>query len=124
DVALFGRRSNSRSTLVAARRSLAEDQQMTGQRNIKYERWQDEAWHMYYHLGEFRRGVAWKAEVVSRGRLVAAYAPDRQGDEPTPIQDENDPAVALVNSIAGGIGGQSELLREMTIHLDVPGEGW
>lgn len=96
-----------------------------GENTFQYERWQDEAWAMYENLGEFRRGVTWKAEVVSRGRLIAAYAPDRQGDEPTPIpEDSDDPAIDLVNKIAGGIGGQSELLRSMTIHLDVPGEGW
>lgn len=80
---------------------------------------------MYDGLGEFRQGVTWKSNIVSRARLFAAYAPDRPGDEPQPIPaDAEDPATDIVQRIAGGIGGQSELLRTMTVHLDVPGEGW
>jgi hypothetical protein len=38
--------------------------------------------------------------------------------------DTDDPAVGLVEDIAMGIGGQSDLLRSATVHLTVPGEGW
>jgi len=34
------------------------------------------------------------------------------------------PAVDAVRNLAGGLGGQTQLLREMSIHLTVPGEGW
>lgn len=122
-MALF--RRSTPNALTAAARSADEDAQIRGtDGSPQYAKWQDEAWAMYDGLGEFRRGVTWKAEVVSRARLVAAYAPDRQGDEPTPIESKNDPAIDLVNNIAGGLGGQASLLRSMTVHLDVPGEGW
>ena len=76
-------------------------------------------------LGEYRQGVTWLGNVISRARLIPAMAPENPGDEPTPIDpDTNDPAVGLVKAIAGGIGGQSELLRSGAIHLTVPGEGW
>jgi hypothetical protein len=89
------------------------------------ERWQDEAWEMYNNLGEFRQGVTWLSNVVSRARLVAAYAPLMPGDEPEIIDPEvEDPATSIVEQIAGGIGGQAELLRSMGVHLSVPGEGW
>lgn len=90
-----------------------------------YKEWQDEAWAMYDAVGEFRQGVKWLSNVVSRARLVAAQAPQNPGDEPTPIDpDTQDPAVGFVEAIGHGIGGQSELLRSATVHLTVPGEGW
>lgn len=111
-----------------------------------YARWQDEGWARYDELGEFRSGVTWHGNVLSRARLVAAHAPQSPGDAPTPIElpDPDDPAalredaktrdadqlaadqtaVELVRQIASGIGGQSELLRSSAVHLDVPGEGW
>lgn len=91
----------------------------------QYKSWQDEAWQMYDDVGEFRQGVTWLSNVLSRARLIPARAPERPGDEPTPIDpDSNDPAIGLVQSIGGGIGGQSSLLRSGTVQLTVPGEGW
>lgn len=89
-----------------------------------YESWEDEAWAMYNNLGEFRQGVTWLANLLSRARLVAATAPATPGDEPQPITDENDEATELVAAIGRGISGQSELLRSATVHLTVPGQGW
>ena len=90
-----------------------------------YKDWQDEAWDAYDDIGEFRQGVKWLSNVLSRARLVAAVAPANPGDEPQPIDpDTNDPAVGLVAEIGHGIGGQSDLLRSATVHLTVPGEGW
>jgi hypothetical protein len=92
---------------------------------VQYETWQDEAWSFYDSLGEFRQGVRWLSGLLSRARLIAAYAPRHPGDEPTPIDPSlEDPATELVETIAHGIGGQSELLRQATVHLTVPGEGW
>lgn len=90
-----------------------------------FKSWQDEAWWMYDALGEFRQGVKWLSNVISRARLVPAIAPLNPGDEPM-VLDPNteDPAVGLVEDIALGIGGQADLLRSATVHLTVPGEGW
>jgi hypothetical protein len=90
-----------------------------------FKSWQDEAWWMYDALGEFRQGVKWLSNVLSRARLVPAIAPLNPGDEPMVLDpDTDDPAVGLVEDIAMGIGGQSDLLRSATVHLTVPGEGW
>jgi hypothetical protein len=87
--------------------------------------WESEVWDMYDSVGEYRQGVKWLSNVLSRARLIAAQAPQNPGDEPTPIDpDTEDPAVDLVQAIGHGIGGQSELLRSATVHLTVPGEGW
>lgn len=87
----------------------------------KYDRWQDDAWGFYDSVGEFEFGVSWLANAMSRVRLVAAeLAPG--GDDPTPVEDG--PAADLVARLAGGTGGQSQLLKSAAIHLTVPGEFW
>lgn len=114
-------RSKPNASLTAAARAAEPGAPLTP----RYESWQDEAWAMYDNLGEYRQGVTWLGNVIGRARLIPAFAPERPGDEPEPIDpDMNDPATQLVQDIAHGIGGQAELLRSATVHLAVPGEGW
>jgi hypothetical protein len=99
------------------------------------EQWQTEVWGYYDEQGEFWYGVEWLAEMVSRVRLLAAQAPAGDGDEPAPVDlepDQGEPpteqgaalAVQLVSELAGGLGGRAQMLRTVTVHLTVPGEGW
>lgn len=82
---------------------------------------QDQLWDYYQRLEEFSAAVNWKANAISRVRLIAAeFIPG--GDEPIPITEG--PIADLVAEFAGGIGGQSQILGETAIHLNVPGEGW
>lgn len=82
---------------------------------------QDQLWDYYQRLEEFSAAVNWKANAISRVRLIAAeFMPG--GDEPVPITEG--PIADLVTEFAGGIGGQSQILGETAIHLNVPGEGW
>jgi len=82
---------------------------------------QDQLWDYYQRLEEFSAAVNWKANAISRVRLIAAeFIPG--GDEPIPITEG--PIAELVAEFAGGIGGQSQILAETAIHLNVPGEGW
>lgn len=82
---------------------------------------QDILWDYYETLGEFEAAVLWKAKALSRIRLLAAEVVPG-GDAPIPLEDGV--AAETMQRFAGGMGGQSDLLREMTIHLTVPGEGW
>lgn len=87
----------------------------------KYNSVQAQLWDYYYRLEEFSSAIMWKANALSRVRLVAAeYIPG--GDEPLVIS--NGPAADAVARLAGGIGGQAQLMKLMGIHLGVPGEGW
>lgn len=82
---------------------------------------QDQLWDYYQRLEEFSAAVNWKANAISRVRLIAAeFMPG--GDEPIPITEG--PIADMVAEFAGGIGGQSQILGETAIHLNVPGEGW
>lgn len=106
--------------------------------------WQREAWDFYHAMGEFWYGVTWKANAMSRVRLVAAkLAPG--GDEPEILRDDSpgDPGedgessqaastltdldrqvVQIVERFGGGIGKQSAILKSLTVQLSVPGEGF
>lgn len=88
---------------------------------IEYARWQSQVWDYYDRLGEYEAGVAWKANSLSRVRLLAAEL-QPSGQKPVPM--EEGPAADAVQRLAGGIGGQAELMRQATVHLSVPGEGW
>lgn len=108
----------ARGALVAAARTMRVGAEAI---DPAYERWQDEAWGYYDRLGEYRFAVAWLAGMVSRIRLVAAI-PGAPGDEPETIDDG--PAAAYVAELAGGIGGQAEMLDTLATMLTVVGEGW
>lgn len=90
--------------------------------------WADDAWKAYDRTGEYRFGVGWLANAVSKVNLVAALPPTSAADEPRPINlDERPdlaPVVEVVNGIAGGIEGHAGLLRELAIALTVPGVGY
>lgn len=109
--------------------------------------WQERAWTAYDEVGEFRFGIGWLANAMSRVNLTAASTPENIGDEPTAIimpslAAEGDPAVTaladeqdsltpvqkraveLVEYIAGGASGQGQLLSEFGTHLNVAGFGW
>lgn len=89
--------------------------------NPKYNSVQHQLWDYYYRLEEFSAAVNYKGNALSRVRLLAAeYIPGET--EPLPIPEG--PAADAVARLAGGIGGQAQLMKLMGIHFNVPGEGW
>ena len=86
-----------------------------------YDTIQGQLWDYYARLEEFSAAVSWKGNALSRVRLIAAeYIPGES--EPKPLTEG--PAADAVARLAGGIGGQSQLMRLMGVHYNVPGEGW
>ena len=93
--------------------------------------WQERAWNYYDNVGEYRFGVNWLSNGLSRVNLVAARPPRQVGDEPQAIRlnDETTTpderrAAQMVESIAGGASGQGQLLGEFGQHLAIAGLGW
>jgi hypothetical protein len=86
--------------------------------------WQREAWEFFDGLGEFNTGVTWLASMMSRVRIRAAIL-DPDLDEPS-ISDvkSDDLAAQLLRDLAGGVGGQAQLMSGLTTQLSVPGEGY
>lgn len=85
------------------------------------DRWQNEVWTYYDTLGEFRYGVNWLANMLSRVRLRAGQL-DPSTDEPA-IVDTGAPAEVMYR-LGNGIGGRSDIMRRLTVQLSVPGEGY
>lgn len=99
------------ATIITPKRTLSPE----------YTSVQEQLWDYYDRLGEYEAGVGWKANSLSRVRLLAAEL-QPSGQEPVPITEG--PAAEAVERLAGGIGGQAQLMKQATIHLSVPGEGW
>lgn len=88
---------------------------------IAKKQWQDEAWGQYRAQGELWYAVEWLANAVSRVRLKAARIVDG-GDEPEIVEDG--PVAEIMEALAGGIGGQSSMLKSFTVKLMVPGDSY
>lgn len=82
---------------------------------------QQSAWNFWRTEGELAYAVAWLANMISRVRLVIAEVSDTDAE---PVLVETGPAVEVLNRLAGGVGGQAQLMKEFSTHLSVPGEGW
>ncbi len=88
---------------------------------IRRAAWQHDAWGFYETDGEYTYAIDWAAQAISRMRLKAAKVVPGS-DEPEIL--DSGPAVDLVDALAGGVGGQSELLRTATVLLQVPGDSY
>src|SRR5262245_34801201 len=86
-----------------------------------YASWQQQLWGFYDNLGEFESAVSWRSNTMSRVRLLAAKITPG-GGEPEPV-DKGAASDAMAR-LAGGPGGQAQMLAETTAHLSVPGECW
>lgn len=106
------------NSVVASAAAIMPQKKLT----IQYESWQDQLWDYYDRIGEFESAVNWKANSISRVRLVAAEL-SGTGEEPQPLESSH-PAAEAMERFAGGTGGQAQLLREVTVHDSVVGEGW
>jgi hypothetical protein len=82
--------------------------------------WQNEAWNFYRSNGTLQFGVNWRAQAVSRVRLLAAVV-QRDGEEPEPLPPEH-PASVLISEYFNGTPGQSLFLQNSVKQLDVAGE--
>lgn len=83
--------------------------------------WQNEVWGYYDSLGEFQYAVDWKSRMMSRVRLFAARIDPGQ-DEPVRLDDDS-LATQLVSSLGGAVE-QSPMMADISVQLDVPGEGF
>lgn len=110
------------SALTSSAKIIDNDDWMTKNLVIQPSEPQKEAWQFYRTLGELQFAVGvWLAGCVSRCRLIAAEL-QPGGDEPIPIKEG--PVAELVASIAGGIGGQTAMMKKFAVQLSVPGESY
>lgn len=101
--------------------------------------WQADAWELYDSVSELRFGVSWLANACSRARLYVGRIDPDGSSEPVPInadfEDEEfedqgltvqdvTNLLAPLEELGGGQLGQSEMLRRLSIHLNIPGESY
>ncbi|WP_432051819.1 hypothetical protein [Streptomyces xiamenensis] len=92
--------------------------------------WQVAAWELYDQVPEIKSGTRWASNACSRARLYVGRVDPDGSSEPAPIDAQDDDEdqelvaqlLAPLGELAGGQDGQSEMLRRMSILLDVPGE--
>lgn len=105
--------------LTAAARPLSGTQDDAPQRHQRA--WQDEAWAFYHDSGPLRFAATWIANLISRARLQAARV-SPGSSEPEPLT--SGPAAEVMDALAGGLDGQTAMLKSLGIHLTVPGIGY
>lgn len=124
---------------VLASAALVSKERVRSVVGARHTDWQQDAWDLYDTVSELRFGVSWLANACSRARLyVGRIDPDGSSD-PVPISgnteqdqfDEQDLTTQQVNTLlapleelGGGQLGQSEMLRRLAIHLNIPGESY
>lgn len=85
------------------------------------DKWQNEVWGYFDNLGEFNYGVWWLSNMLSRVRLRAAKL---QPDVDEPDVQTQGPAAELMMRLGGGVTGQAQLMKRLTVQLSIPGEGY
>ncbi len=85
------------------------------------ESWQEEVWRYYDSVGEYNFAVTWLSAMLSRVRLYAAEIVPGQDE---PVRLNSGPAVDIMNRLAGGVSGQTQMMASLSTQLAVPGEGY
>lgn len=86
--------------------------------------WQREVWDFYDSLGEFNYAVTWLSQMMSRVRIRAAKL-DPNLDEPSILDVPKDALAAkMIRDLAGGVGGQAQMMKNLTVQLSAPGDGY
>lgn len=83
---------------------------------------QEEAWEAVEQIGELRAAIEWKRALISRFRLVASDVDPITG-KPTG-ETKSKIAQDIVQRIAGGLSGQSQMLGRLSVLLQIPGEAF
>ena len=117
------------NSLVASAQVIASPNGNVAKASITHHKgWQNDAWDYYDTIGELRFGVSWISNAMSRVNLVAARPPQAAGDEPMPIDLEDEEltqaerrAAEIVSMMANGPAGQGQMLASFGLHLSVVG---
>lgn len=89
----------------------------------KQQDWQSRAWAFYRSSGPAREAVDWLANGISRMHLYIGQVRTQGVGDPERVEE---PGLAgeILSELHDGQIGQSEMLRKLAVHLQVPGESW
>lgn len=132
-MAPFGRKPQPRPlrvlTASAVKLDLANKSEARRLRAIA-QGWQADAWNFRDAIGEISYAVRFKANAMARMRLFVGVEPEvGESDKPIPLEDSEDiptqfssVASKALMDLAGGEGQRRELLKKLSISVDIPGE--
>lgn len=120
-MAVFRRNDPNRPALIAAATRLKIDGGNTEVERIakRREAWQSQAWMYFDAVGEVKYALNWRANSISKVRL---YVAEQEDPEQEPVPTENTAAKEVLAKLRAPVAGYSQLLRTLTLNLDVPGE--
>ncbi|EMF20406.1 hypothetical protein H114_32724 [Streptomyces gancidicus BKS 13-15] len=107
--------------LTAAAARFTAPKRSRGQQKKPDASWQAEAWSFFEKVPEVRFAGTWIGNAMGGATL---YAGRRTTDGTIERLPDEHPAAQIVQQIAGGPDGQSNLLADMGPHFVVAGEGW
>jgi hypothetical protein len=100
----------------------------------KRQEWQAQGWEWYRSVPELKSGIRWSANGLSRARLYIGRIDPDGSSKPVPVDaqdvdgdvspDTVSRLLAPLEDLAGGQLGQAEMLRRLSVHLDIPGESY
>lgn len=94
-----------------------------GRTEIKQEGWQSRMWDFYDNLGCVHYGIAFKRNAAAKVAYFAAEKDDNDEDlDPQPT--DNQQVIEAVERLRSKYGGLKEIVAELMIHINVPGEGY
>lgn len=96
---------------------------------LRRREWQTDAWDYFDNVGEVKHAVRYVGNAMGKLRVFPAVDVD---GVPVPVTDPNsqvpkavaDAAVAELERLRSPRGGQSEILRVLSMNLEVAGEGF
>ncbi|MBC9729276.1 hypothetical protein [Streptomyces sp. TRM68367] len=108
-------------TAAAARYTRKPTRNTVTPASVSGQGWQEEAWRFFDATPEVRFAATWIGNAMSGATLFAG----RRAEDGTIERAPDDHLAAeLVQRIATGPDGQSQILGDFGPHLVVPGEGW
>lgn len=117
------------AVIASAARINLNDKRSIASAKRRRQQWQTEAWDYYDEVGELGYTVSYMANLCSKLRLFPATRPDSTRP-PIPVGEEGSgisPAIALLavatlDRLRSAQGGQSAIIRDLSLNLDVSGE--
>lgn len=122
-----------RAVVAAATRIKLSDKKLAKKQAGRRQAWQEDAWEFFDLVGFVKQSLWLLGNSIAKTRLfVAVENPNDPDGDPIPASDPTSgvpsdvaqQAAFELSRLKGPLGGLSEILRELDMNLEVPGEGY
>lgn len=119
------------AVVAAATRVRLDDTKLAGKQAARRQDWQEEAWDYFDDVPEIKFTTWFFGNAMAKLQLFVAVRPEGGGD-PIPVSDARSgvsPIVAAraqaeLDRLKGPLGGKPELLRALSMNLEIAGEAY